>query len=151
MRLQGVKQIENYHLVAPQVEQANLPLNLTISGGTALAVTWCAVKWLSGQLLEQWRQQLKDIKTSTERLEQDLRKSNEKLGADITTLIAREADLRTEISRLKCDISSEYVTREDWIRSTVGLENKLERMSARIDDKFDRLIERLPVQTWERN
>ena len=92
------------------------------------------------QIVGYWKEQL-----------QDLKKNFEKLDADITALTAKDAELRAEFSSFKCDIAQEYVTREDWIRSVVGLENKLERMSLRIDDKFDRLIERLPLQNWDRN
>jgi hypothetical protein len=133
--------VESYQLATtPQLEQPNLPLSITISSGITLAVTGFAAKWMFGQIVEYWKEQVSDLK-----------KNFEKLDSDITVLTARDADLRAELSRFKCDISSEYVTREDWIRSVVGLENKLERMGGRIDDKFDRLIERLPLQNWERN
>jgi hypothetical protein len=128
-------------LATPQVEQPNLPLSITISSGITLAVTGFAAKWMFGQIINYWQQQI-----------QDLKKNFEKLDADIAALSTKDEEIRLDLSRLKVDIAQEYVTREDWIRSSVGLENKIERLGLRIDDKFDRLMERLPLYTdWDRN
>jgi hypothetical protein len=137
-----VNTVESYQLAtaASPIDQPNLPLSITISSTITLAVTGFAAKWMFGQIVNYWKEQI-----------QSLKKDFEKLDADIIALAAKDADLRADLSSFKCDIAQEYVTREDWIRSVVGLENKLERMGLRIDDKFDRLIERLPLQNWERN
>lgn len=128
-------------LTAPQIEQPNLPLSITISSTITLAVTGFAAKWMFGQIINYWQQQI-----------QDLKKNFEKLDADISALSSKDEEIRIDLSKLKIDIAQEYVSREDWIRSSVGLENKLERLGLRIDDKFERMMERLPTHNnWDRN
>jgi hypothetical protein len=126
--------------IPQSIEQPNLPLSITISSTITLAVTGFAAKWMFGQIVNYWQQQI-----------QDLKKNLEKLDADIATLAAKDEDLRAELTSFKCDIAQEYVTREDWIRAAVGLENKMERLGLRIDDKFDRVFERLANKSWDNN
>lgn len=120
-------------LTAPPVEQPNLPLSITISSTITLAVTGFAAKWMFTQIIDYWRQQIHDLKNDLDGLK-----------ADISALSHKDEEIRIDLSKLKIDISQEYVSREDWIRSLVSLENKLERMGLRMEDKFDRIIERLP-------
>lgn len=130
-----------FPLAAPQIEQPNLPLSITISSSITLAVAGFAARWMFSQVIDYWRQQI-----------QDLKKDLDGLKSDISALSTKDEEIRIDLSKLKIDIAQEYVSREDWIRSSVGLENKLERLGLRIDDKFERLMERLPLaKNWDKN
>jgi hypothetical protein len=48
-----------------------------------------------------------------------------------------------ELAEFKCQIAEEYLSREDWIRTSVTLENKIDRLGQKVDDKLDRLLERM--------
>ena len=127
-------------LAAPQIEQPNLPLSITISSTVTLAVAGFAAKWMFGQIISYWGQQVDELK-----------KNFKKLEDDIAALADKDEEIRKDLSNFKCDIAQEYVTREDWIRSSVGLENRIERLGLRIDDKFERMMERLSATKWDKN
>jgi hypothetical protein len=117
----------------------DLPMSVAISSGITLAVTGFAAKWMFAQIVSYWQQQIQDLKTGFLKLDRDLTEFNEKYDA-----------LREDLATFRCEIPQHYVSREDWIRSTVAVENKIDRMAGRIDDKFDRLIERLPMRGDEK-
>ena len=127
-------------LVAPPIEQPNLPLSITISSTVTLAVAGFAAKWMFSQIISYWGQQVDELK-----------KNFQKLEDDIAALADKDEEIRKDLSNFKCDIAQEYVTREDWIRSSVGLENRIERLGLRIDDKFERMMERLSATKWDKN
>jgi hypothetical protein len=115
-----------------QVTNESLPISIVVSSTITLAVAGFAAKWMFGQIVNYWHEQIKDLKINLQKLDQD-----------IATLSNRDEELRAELVKFKCDIAQEYVSREDWIRSAVGLENKIERLGLRMDDKFDRILEKL--------
>ncbi len=115
-----------------QVANESLPISILVSSTITLAVAGFAAKWMFGQIVNYWHEQIKDLKINLQKLDQD-----------IATLSNRDEELRAELVKFKCDIAQEYVSREDWIRSAVGLENKIERLGLRMDDKFDRILEKL--------
>lgn len=129
-------------LAGPQVDQRNLlPESVMMSSVITLGVSGFAAKWMFAQIIHYWQQQFKDLK-----------KDLDELKGDISALSTKDEEIRIDLSKLKIDIAQEYVSREDWIRSSVGLENKLERLGLRIDDKFERLMERLPLtKSWDKN
>lgn len=107
-------------------------MGIVVSSVITLSVTGFVAKWMFGQIVSYWHDQIRDLKENFK-----------KLDADIASLTARDEEIRAELVKFKCDIAQEYVSREDWIRSAVGLENKIERLGLRMDDKFDRILEKL--------
>lgn len=105
---------------------------IVVSSVLTVSVAAFAAKWMFGQIVSYWHEQVRELK-----------KNFEKLDLSIADLAARDEEIRSELVKFKCDIAQEYVTREDWIRSAVGLENKIERLGLRMDDKFDRILEKL--------
>ena len=59
-------------LAAPQIEQVNLPLSITISSTVTLAVAGFAAKWMFAQIISYWGQQVEDLKQNFQKLEDDI-------------------------------------------------------------------------------
>ena len=118
--------------VPQQPIETNLPISIAASSTITLAVTSFAAKWMFSQIVVYWHQQIQDLKSNLQ-----------KLDADIGLLASKDEDLRNELANFKCAIAQEYVSREDWIRASVGMENKIDRLGLRIDDKFERLFDRM--------
>jgi hypothetical protein len=128
------KQIESVQTQQLQqlVEAQNFPLTIGISSGLAAAVTGFVVKWLFEQVVKAYQVKIADLGRSIERLDHSIMIATQK-----------NEQLRMELAEFKCQIAEEYLSREDWIRTSVTLENKIDRLGQKVDDKLDRLLERM--------
>jgi hypothetical protein len=102
-----------------------LPASIVTSSLITIGVASFVAKWMFGQIVSYWSKEFDELKT------------------EVKHLTDRDEQLKNHVLSLERKIASDYVSREDWIRNTVAIETKLDRMDERFTSQMDRLIDRI--------
>jgi hypothetical protein len=102
-----------------------LPASIVTSSLITIGVASFVAKWMFVQIVSYWSKEFDELKT------------------EVKHLTDRDEQLKNHVLSLERRIASDYVSREDWIRNTVAIETKLDRMDERFTSQMDRLIDRI--------
>jgi hypothetical protein len=102
-----------------------LPASIVTSSLITIGVASFAAKWMFTQLVSYWSKEFDELKS------------------EVKQLADRDEQLKNHVLSLERKVATDYVSREDWIRNTVTIETKLDRMDTRFTAQMDRLIDRV--------
>jgi len=135
---------------------AVLPEGTAIAVGIVFGVSIFAVKWLFDQTVKAWEGKIADLVKRVEgmeRVEQQvvlvegkasiLERRLENLGMALQDTQRLVVDSQKDSLKLRQELSSDYVRREDWIRFSSTLEAKMDSLNRKVEARFDSVMERL--------
>ncbi len=131
---------------------AALGLSMTIMGALIIGVG----KFVVDQALRRWSDRLTNLEQENRRLELQIGKAEivspkqieileqrfNNLGGALQDTQKLFQDTQKDLIKLRQEISTDYVRREDWIRFSSTLEAKMDALNRKIEDRFDTLTQR---------
>ncbi len=102
-----------------------LPASIVTSSLITIGVASFVAKWMFAELTQYWKKEFAELKQ------------------EVKNLADRDEALKAQMLLLERKLTSEYVSREDWIRATVALETKFDRLDGRVTQQLDRLLDKI--------
>lgn len=129
-----------------------LGLSATIFGAVVIGVG----KFFVDQALRRWSDRVANLESENRRLELAIEKAQvvspkqveiveqriNNLGVSLQGTQVLCQEVQKELIKLRQELSSDYVRREDWIRFSSTLEAKMDALNRKIEDRFDTLTQR---------
>jgi septal ring factor EnvC (AmiA/AmiB activator) len=108
-----------------QIDSAYLPGSIVLSSTLTLGVAGFAAKWMFGQLVGHWQRQFEEVKS------------------EIHVVNGRCESLNTKLSDMEARLAKEYVSMEQFVRTSMALEAKIDRLADSMSNKFDRILDKI--------
>jgi septal ring factor EnvC (AmiA/AmiB activator) len=104
-----------------QIDSAYLPGSIVLSSTLTLGVAGFAAKWMFGH----WQRQFEEVKS------------------EIHVVNGRCESLNTKLSDMEARLAKEYVSMEQFVRTSMALEAKIDRLADSMSNKFDRILDKI--------